>query len=163
LDGVKVEKDVETMGTYITLETEVVTDIKKLLADLQMQYHNLRNYHWNVTGPSFYILHEKFEELYTDVAVKVDETAERILALGQKPGTSIQDSLSLSDIEDGSGLVSAEAMIEAIISGNDILIKDVSKILSVAGNSEDEGTVDTFSSYLTELQKINWMLKAFLG
>lgn len=151
------------MSTIISLEMEVVTNIKKLLADLQMQYHNLRNFHWNVTGPNFYILHEKFEELYTDIAVKIDDTAERILALGQKPGTSIQEYSSLSDIQDGSGITVAEQMVEEIIAGNDVIIQDVNHVLKISGEAGDEGTVDTFSSYLTELQKINWMLKAFLG
>lgn len=141
----------------------VLENIKKLLADLHLQYHNLRNFHWNVTGPNFYILHEKFEELYTDIAAKVDETAERILALDSKPGTGINDYVSLASISDGYHITSAEEMVLEIITGNEILISDVSKILKVASENDDEGTIDTFTSYLTELQKTNWMLKAFLG
>ncbi len=141
----------------------VVENIKKLLADLHLQYHNLRNFHWNVTGPNFYILHEKFEELYSDVAVKVDETAERILALGSKPGAGISEYVSLSTILDGHHITSAEEMVLEIIAGNETLIDDVKKILAVTSENNDEGTNDTFTSYLTELQKTNWMLKAFLG
>jgi len=142
---------------------EVVDNIKKLLADLQIQYHNLRNFHWNVTGHHFYTLHEKFEELYNDIAAKVDETAERILALGSKPGISLRAYEEHSSIEDGSNLSDANEMVQAIISGNETLIADVNKILRVAAENDDEGTIDTFTSYLTELQKTNWMLKAFLG
>ena len=130
---------------------------------MHLQYHNLRNFHWNVTGPNFYILHEKFEELYTDIAAKVDETAERILALGSKPGTGISEYVEMADIEDSYKISSAEEMVLEIVKGNEILIADVNNILKVASANEDEGTIDTFTSYVTELQKTNWMLKAFLG
>ena len=42
---------------------------------------NLRNFHWNVKGHGFFVLHSKYEELYNDAAEKVDEVAERILQL----------------------------------------------------------------------------------
>ena len=96
----------------------VVENIKKLLADLHLQYHNLRNFHWNVTGPNFYILHEKFEELYTDIAAKVDETAERVLALGSKPGSGINEYVSLASIKDGHQVTSAEEMVLEVIAGS---------------------------------------------
>ncbi|MEL6559554.1 MAG: Dps family protein [Bacteroidota bacterium] len=148
---------------YENSNTEVVGSIKKLLADLHLQYHNLRNFHWHVTGPNFYILHEKFEELYTDIAAKVDETAERILALGSKPGAGIDDYVQTADIADSYAISAADDMVLTIVAGNEILIADVNKILKVASVNADEGTIDTFTSYVTELQKTNWMLKAFLG
>jgi len=62
--------------TYSNKETIAALNI--LLADYHMHYQKLRNFHWNVTGSNFFELHEKFEELYEDIKLKIDEIAERI-------------------------------------------------------------------------------------
>ena len=145
-----------------TTET-LTTEIKKLLADLHIQYQNLRNFHWNVKGPDFFTLHQKFEELYLDAATKIDETAERILAIGGSPSASISENIKVADIEDGYQVKEAREMIQALIEGYNVILKDVSVILNEAENANDEATVDTFTGYLTEIEKTNWMLKAYLG
>ena len=54
----------------------------KLLADSYTLYLKTHNFHWNVTGPMFSTLHTMFETQYTELALAVDEIAERIRALG---------------------------------------------------------------------------------
>ncbi len=56
-----------------------------LLANYQLFYINVRGFHWNITGSNFFELHIKFEELYNDALLKIDEVAERILTLGHTP------------------------------------------------------------------------------
>ena len=141
----------------------VIEGIKKVLAGLHIQYHNLRSFHWNVTGPHFFTLHAKFEELYTDISAKVDESAERILTLGAKPGISISDYSSLTDLSDGSNVEDAREMVQAVIEGNELLLRDIHQLVLAADSSGDEGTADLFTGYMSDLQKTNWMLKAFLG
>jgi len=63
----------------------VVEKLNQLLINYQVHYQNLRLFHWNVKGPFFFILHEKFEELYNEAALKIDEVAERVLALNGIP------------------------------------------------------------------------------
>ncbi len=147
------------------METTVslTESIKKLLADLHLQYQNLRNFHWNVKGPHFFVLHAKFEELYLDVAERIDETAERLLSIGEAPSASITEHLKVADIEDAYVVKDAEKMVEALIAGFEVIIKDVHLILEEAQEANDEGTIDTFTGYVTQLQKTNWMLKSYLG
>ena len=45
-------------------------------------YLKTHNYHWNVTGPMFTTLHSLFMTQYTELALAVDEVAERIRRLG---------------------------------------------------------------------------------
>ena len=66
----------------------VVGGLSQLLADFQVYYTNLRGFHWNVRGKSFFVMHAKYEELYNDAAEKIDELAERILQLGAVPSGS---------------------------------------------------------------------------
>ena len=56
-----------------------VDELNILLADYHLYYQKLRNFHWNVIGKNFFDLHEKFEEMYDDAKLKIDEIAERVL------------------------------------------------------------------------------------
>ena len=74
-------KTTEITGLNTQRTVEVVNALQQLLSDFQVHYTNLRHLHWFVKGHSFFIMHEKYEELYDDAAEKVDEVAERILQL----------------------------------------------------------------------------------
>ena len=71
-------KTTEITGLNVQRTVEVVNALQQLLADFQVHYTNLRHLHWFVKGHSFFIMHEKYEELYDDAAEKIDEVAERI-------------------------------------------------------------------------------------
>ena len=71
-----------------------------LLANYQLFYINSRGFHWNIKGEKFFELHLKFEELYTDTQLKIDEIAERILTLGHTPDHTFTDFLKLSKIKE---------------------------------------------------------------
>ncbi len=142
---------------------QVVEKLNQLLINYQVHYQNLRLFHWNVKGPFFFILHEKFEELYNEAALKIDEVAERVLALDGTPKGSLKNILANANIESHAELLEANAMVEAIINANKVLVHNLEEVLEVAGNAGDEGTLDIFTSYIQELQKQNWMLKSFLN
>jgi starvation-inducible DNA-binding protein len=141
---------------------QVVESLNQLLINYQVHYQNLRLFHWNVKGPFFFVLHAKFEELYLDAALKVDEIAERILALEGTPKGSLKNILKHAQIESYDEVINAENMVEAIVSANTILINNVEELLKIAAEANDEGTLDIFTSYIQLLQKENWMLKSFL-
>ena len=144
-------------------QSQVVEKLNQLLINYQVHYQNLRLFHWNVKGPFFFILHEKFEELYNEAALKVDEVAERILALGGMPKGSLKNILSNADVESHAETMEANNMVSEIVDANEILTQSVSEVLKAAEAEGDEGTLDIFTSYIQELQKQNWMLKAFLN
>ncbi len=82
-------------------------ELNALLCDLHVFYQNVRGFHWNVQGQNFFELHLKFEEFYTDLQLKIDEVAERILTLGGTPLHSMQDYVAgatipaVKDVKDG--------------------------------------------------------------
>lgn len=145
-----------------TVDKRVVEKLNQLLINYQVHYQNLRLFHWNVKGHLFFTLHEKFEELYTEAAVKIDEVAERILALEGTPKGSLKNILSNADIESRDDVLEANDMVQAIVKANKVLIKNLDGVLKQASEVEDEGTIDIFTSYIQELQKQNWMLNSFL-
>lgn len=144
-------------------QTPVVEKLNQLLINYQVHYQNLRLFHWNVKGPFFFVLHEKFEELYNEAAMKIDEVAERVLALGGTPKGSLKNILSNADVESHAETMEANAMVQEIVDANEILTRSVTNVLKAAESEDDEGTLDIFTSYIQELQKQNWMLKSFLN
>ena len=145
-----------------TIDKTVVDKLNQLLINYQVHYQNLRLFHWNVKGPLFFTLHEKFEELYTDAATKIDEVAERVLALDGTPKGSLKNILSNADIESRDDVLEANDMVQEIVNANITLIQNLDEVLKQANSVGDEGTMDIFTSYIQELQKQNWMLNSFL-
>lgn len=132
-----------------------------LLSNYQIYYQNLRNFHWNVKGEDFFELHVEFEGLYNEAKVVIDEIAERILTLRMKPVSMLSKYLELSSIEEGKA-VDSRKMVSTILSNHQVLIANMRDILSVAGESDDEGTIDLVAGFLSTIEKKSWMLDAWL-
>ncbi|MGY5354263.1 Dps family protein [Wenyingzhuangia sp. IMCC45467] len=139
----------------------VVSELNGLLAEYHIYYQKLRNFHWNVEGRSFFDLHEKFEEMYTDARTKIDEIAERILTLRHHPVSRYSDYLEIAKIEESDTLLEDIEMVETLLADHGILISKMSHIIKVCENAEDEGTIDLIGAYIRELEKTSWMLSAW--
>ncbi|NOQ73294.1 MAG: DNA starvation/stationary phase protection protein [Crocinitomix sp.] len=124
---------------------------------------NLRGFHWNVKGKAFFELHLKFEELYNDINLKVDEIAERILALDGIPLHSFTDYQAISRIKEVKGLTNGAEMVQSILDDFKLLITAQRSILKNAGKNDDEGTITLMSDYITQEEKTVWMLKSYLN
>lgn len=155
--------ELNSIGLNQEKSEAIVKDLNQLLADYQQFYMNLRGFHWNVKGKSFFELHLKFEELYNDINLKVDEIAERILALDGTPLHSFTDYQAISRIKEVKGLTDGAAMVQSILDDFKLLIIEQRNILQNAGNNDDEGTITLMSDYITEEEKTVWMLKSYLN
>lgn len=141
----------------------IITDLNGLLANYQQFYMNLRGFHWNVKGKNFFELHVKFEEMYNDVNLKVDEIAERILALDGVPLHAFSDYQQITQIAEAKNITDGKEMIAVLLKDFKQLIIQQRSILEKAGDNTDEGTVTLMSDYITEQEKTIWMLKAYLA
>ena len=137
--------------------------LNALLANYSVFYQNTRGYHWNVRGEKFFILHPKFEELYTDLFQKIDEIAERILTLGHVPEHRASSYLTSAKIPESSAVINDRQCVEGILESFAILIEMQREILEISGEMDDEGTNAMMSDYIREQEKLVWMYSAFLG
>ena len=137
-------------------------DLNLLLANFQRYYQNLRGIHWNIKGKRFFDLHVKFEELYTDANLKVDLVAERILTLGGVPLHTFEDYISNSKVPVGKNITEDEAAIRLVVDSLKELLVIERKILVASDDANDEGTNSMMSDFITEQEKILWMMKAWL-
>lgn len=149
----------------LTKETreKVAKSLNELLADYHIFYMNVRGFHWNIKGESFFILHEKFEELYGDLFTKIDEIAERILTLGQAPVHSYSHYLKASKIKEAVDVSDPKGTVSSVLNSFEVLIEKQREILELAGEAEDEGTNALMSDYISEQEKLMWMYSSFLG
>lgn len=137
-------------------------DLNQLLADYQILYTNVRGYHWNIKGRDFFELHAKFEEIYNDLVLKVDEIAERILTLGGTPVHAFSRYLDMSDLEETLNVSNGREAVGNILSAYKILLSKQRQIVKAAAEVDDEGTVSLMSDYISQQEKESWMLNAYL-
>ncbi|MDT8895554.1 Dps family protein [Halomonas sp. I1] len=155
--------DTNSIGLHEGSASQLAERLNALLANYQIFYMNVRGYHWNVKGENFFELHTKFEEFYTDLLVKVDEVAERILTLGHQPVHAYSDYFRLSTIEEEKSIHDGVACVRGVVKGYQTLIELQREILSLASDADDEGTASLVSDYIREQEKTIWMLNAYLG
>lgn len=149
------------------LDTEktkaLANDLNHLLANFQIYYQNLRGIHWNIKGKRFFDLHVKFEELYTDANIKVDEIAERILTLGATPLHTFEDYSAKAQVPVGKNISQDDKAVRLIVDSLGELLKIERQILNKSGDANDEGTNSMMSDFITEQEKTVWMMKAWLN
>lgn len=138
-----------------------VNQLNILLADYHLYYQKLRNFHWNIVGKSFFDLHIKFEEMYDDTKLKVDEIAERILTLRYQPTSNLSEYLKMANIKESKATLSDIKMIDTLIDDHITLLKQMKNVIAAAEEAKDEGTIDLIGAYIRELEKTTWMLDAW--
>ncbi len=150
------------IGIKKTNAVKLVNQINDLLSNYQVYYQNLRGFHWNIEGPGFFELHAKFEELYNDAHLSIDEVAERILTLEGKPYHTFTEFLEVAEIKAAKNISDAQGTVETTLSNLGLLINKERSILKLASEANDEGTIDLMSTYISKHEKLTWMLSAFL-
>lgn len=157
------------MGTlnHIGLDTQKSKELADLLNDLlanySIFYQNMRGYHWNIKGDKFFELHLKFEELYNDLFIKIDEVAERALTLGHIPRHKFTDYLKSSEIAESQEVTDGYKAVEQILNAFKTIIQKQRVILDLSGEIADEGTNALMSDYIREQEKLVWMYTAFMN
>jgi len=142
---------------------ELASMLNDLLANYQLFYQNLRGFHWNIKGKDFFELHLKFEELYNDAVIKIDEIAERILTLQSVPLHTFEDYLETASISSFKKDRVDSDSVKIVIDNFTTLITKERAILAKAADADDEGTVSQMSDYITETEKTLWMLHSYMG
>lgn len=155
------------MKSHIALDSAqseaLAKKLNHLLADYHIFYMNVRGYHWNIKGEKFFELHLKFEELYTDLTVKIDEVAERILTLGFTPLHSYTDFIRTADIQEKKDISDGMLAVNEILASFKVLLGHQRDILKLSADSDDEGTNSLMSDYITAQEKLVWMYRSFAG
>lgn len=158
-----VSRKVTSIGLDHTQSTELAEKLNDLLANYQIFYMNVRGFHWNIKGEKFFELHLKFEELYNNLVLKIDEIAERVLTLGHAPVHGYDDYLNIAVVKPVKQVSDGKKAILAILDAFKVLITKQRVLLDLSDVADDEGTNALMSDYIREQEKLVWMYSAWLG
>jgi starvation-inducible DNA-binding protein len=142
---------------------KLADSLNDLLSNYQVFYMNTRGYHWNIKGDKFFELHVKFEELYTDSLIKIDEIAERILTLGHPPVHAFTDYISRAAIKETKNVKDGKKAVQNILDSFKGILNIERQILDMSDTAGDEGTNALMSDYIRQQEKLVWMYSAFLN
>jgi len=152
-----------SLGLDSVKTKDLANDLNNLLANFQIYYQNLRGIHWNIKGKRFFDLHVKFEELYTEANVNVDDIAERILTLGETPLHTFEAYIVKAKVPVGENISQDEKAVRLIVESLTELLKIERAILEKSDEANDEGTNSMMSDFITTQEKTIWMMKAWLN
>lgn len=150
------------IGLDNKMSTELGKKLNDLLSNYQVFYMNARGFHWNIKGDKFFELHLKFEELYNDSLLKIDEIAERILTLGSTPIHAFTDYVNNSSIKEVKNVSDGKKAVTEILSGFKKLLTIEREILDLSSEADDEGTNAQMSDYIRQQEKLVWMYSSYL-
>jgi starvation-inducible DNA-binding protein len=141
---------------------EVVQALERLLASSYTLYLKTHNFHWNVKGPMFTTLHTLFETEYNELALAVDQIAERIRALGAPaPGTyaAFQER---SLVKERAGVPSAKEMLKELVRDQSIVADVARDVLRNSAAVGDDASEDLAVQRIQVHEKNAWMLRSHL-
>ncbi len=141
----------------------IAEGLSRLLAETYTLYLKTHNFHWNVTGPMFNTLHLMFEQQYNELALAVDEIAERIRSLGFHAPGSYAAFGKLSSVPEAEGTPSAEEMIQQLAEGQEIVVRTAREVFPAADEANDEPTADLLTQRMQVHEKTAWMLRSMLA
>lgn len=137
--------------------------LNRQVANLNILYVKVHNYHWYVKGEQFFSLHVKFEELYDDITLKMDEVAERLLSIKGSPAATMKEYLELATIQEATGKEDTRGMVQTLIEDFATVAEELTEGIELAEQVSDQPTADLFIKIRSDLEKNQWMLRSFLG
>jgi len=164
----KVKQDTRGISRTIDIgidekqRAQIAGGLARVLADTYTLYLQTHNFHWNVTGPMFNTLHLMFEQQYNELALAVDQIAERIRALGFPAPGSYKDYAKLTRIQEMDGVPDAEEMIRILVKGQETVVRTAREVFPSAEGANDEPTADLLTQRMQVHEKTAWMLRSLL-
>jgi starvation-inducible DNA-binding protein len=156
-------KNLNAIGIDSSKAGKLAEKLNELLANYSIFYQNTRGYHWNIKGEKFFELHLKFEELYNDLFLKIDEVAERILTLGHSPSHNYSDYRTNSKIKESDQVSDGMRAVGDILASFQAIIVLQRQLLVLSEDAGDEGTNALMSDYIRAQEKLVWMYSSFLN
>ncbi|MBU9711257.1 Dps family protein [Evansella tamaricis] len=138
--------------------------LNRQVANWNVLFVKLHNYHWYVKGVNFFKLHEKFEELYNEAAGHIDELAERLLTINGEPVATMKEYLEIATIKEAAGERSADEMVKTLAQDFETLSEELNNDIGLLEDEVgDEATADMLIAVRQSVEKHTWMLRSFLG
>ena len=142
------------------MNEELITSMKKVLADTFVMYFKAHTYHWNVEGADFKEYHDFFGGIYEELFAAVDDIAEHIRQLDGYTPTSLMELKSYSMVSEDEEAVFAMSMVNRLLDANNLLLASLMMAYKDAEAATELGLSNFLQDRIAAHQKHGWMLKA---
>jgi starvation-inducible DNA-binding protein len=142
------------------MNEELITSMKKVLADTFVMYFKAHTYHWNVEGSDFKQYHDFFGGIYEELFAAVDDIAEHIRQLDGYTPTSLMELKSYSMVSEDEEAVSAMSMVNRLLDTNNLILASLMMAYKDAEAATELGLANFLQDRIAAHQKHGWMLKA---
>ena len=133
--------------------------LNEYLSDLKVFACKLQNYHWNVKGKEFFVMHEKLEEYYDCTNEAIDEVAESILMIGGQPLGTLRDFINNAKIGEAKNeKVCQQVVFDALLQDFNMLLDKSIKIKEEADANKAYLISTLMDNYIAGYNKKVWML-----
>jgi len=133
--------------------------LNEWLADLIALSLDLKQAHWNVSGPGFKAIHEQLDEILADVRSASDDVAERVVTIGgaaEGRATAVARARPTQGVEDG--LLKVRSVVEQICAQLERATRNGRACLRKL--AADPVSEDLAIGILAKLEKHHWMLRS---
>jgi starvation-inducible DNA-binding protein len=135
--------------------------LQACLADSVDLYNMTRHAHWNVKGPQFPSLHALFETFYTQMALDIDEIAERLVQLGGTAMGTSQHVAGATRLDPYPAELRLGAdHLEALLARYAAVAKATREGIDTTDEAGDADTADLLTNVSQNLDKAVWMMEA---
>lgn len=142
------------------MSNQLHNGLNQQVANLAVFFTKLHHYHWFIEGKGFFILHEKFEEVYDEINALYDEFAERLIIIGGKPASKLTDYLKLTSLKETDTL-DPKLMVDEILADFKQLVDELKNLTKVSQDASDEETADLLIGTVSSFEKHIWMFRAY--
>jgi starvation-inducible DNA-binding protein len=141
----------------------IQSELNLQIANWSVLYTKLHRFHWYVKGPLFFTLHAKFEELYDEAALVVDQVAERLLAVQGAPIATMKEYLENASIQESNNETKASDMVATLVKDYTQINESLKQLAELAETENDTITNDLAVGLIEKIDTHLWMLNAYLG
>ena len=141
----------------------IQSELNLQIANWSVLYTKLHRFHWYVKGPLFFTLHAKFEELYDESALVVDQVAERLLAIQGEPIATMKEYLETASIQESINETKASDMVATLVKDYTQINESLKQLAELAESENDTITNDLAVGLIEKIDTHLWMLNAYLG
>lgn len=138
--------------------------LNQYLADVNVLFRKVQNFHWNVVGTDFVPVHTQLQALYEELDGQIDIVAERILSIGGQPLGTMKSYLEVTNITEAENKkIGTQAALKLVKVDYEYMLKSLKSLKEVADAENDYGTSAMLDEYITSFEKTLWIFSAIMA
>ena len=141
----------------------LVFQMNKFVGDLHVFKTKVHNFHWNLVGEHFFVIHPMLDGIMDEIDKQIDDVAERVLMIGHRPFGSLEIYLKHTVLAEAETKpYHAKEAVKLMLEDFKLLLAEINIIIGYAAKENDQETLTLVTDIGATYQKHIWMFGAWL-